>query len=147
MELELRRATSSDIDRLAEMNKQLIEDEGSMNPMNLDELKQRMYEWLHSSYFADLLISDQEVAGYALYTFRANSYDKNIQEVYLRQYFIGRTFRKQGLGLKGIGLLKEQRFKDMDTIEIDVLEANTAGKSFWVSAGFEPYAINMKLKI
>lgn len=41
MNLELRKAVLSDIDILSEMNAQLIEDEGSLNPMDLRELKQR----------------------------------------------------------------------------------------------------------
>ncbi|RXZ81756.1 GNAT family N-acetyltransferase [Paenibacillaceae bacterium] len=147
MELELRKATLSDIEILAEMNRQLIEDEGSMNPMTLDELKQRMYEWLETSYNADFLILNQETAGYALYHFKQNQYEQNIQGVYLRQYFIGRKFRKLGLGLKGIKLLKEHRFKDVNSIEIDVLESNTTGMNFWGRAGFKPYYTNMRMKI
>ncbi|WP_339276768.1 hypothetical protein MKY59_07115 [Paenibacillus sp. FSL W8-0426] len=147
MELELRRASLSDIDLLAEMNKQLIEDEGSMNSMSIDELKNRMSTWIGTSYLADLIIARQETVGYALYSFKQNQYDTNIKEVYLRQYFIVRKFRKLGFGLQGINLLKEQRFNDVDSIEIDVLESNTIGKQFWIKAGFKPSYTSMKMKV
>ncbi len=147
MELELRRAASSDIDILAEMNKQLIEDEGSKNPMNLGELKQRMYDWLETMYHADFLVVNQELAGYALYHFKSTPYDPSKQHVHLRQYFIGSKFRKLGLGRSGLDLLKEHRFKDVETIEIDVLASNSIGKNFWERAGFEAYYINMRTKI
>jgi len=48
--------------------------------------------------------------------------------------------------VQGIALLKELRFKDVATIEIDVLEENRHGKSFWLRAGFEPYACNMRMR-
>lgn len=147
MELKLKRASSIDIDILAQMNKQLIEDEGSLNPMSIFELKQRMDTWLQTDYFADLIIANQKVIGYALYSFKQNQYDKNLKEVYLRQYFIGRKFRKLGLGLQGIKLFKEERFKDVNSIEIDVLESNIIGKNFWIKAGFKPMYTNMKMKI
>lgn len=50
------------------------EDEGSPNPMSLDELEQRMRDWLKSGWHIDLLCIDKDVVGYALYRFRQNEY-------------------------------------------------------------------------
>ncbi|WP_158630037.1 GNAT family N-acetyltransferase [Cohnella sp. AR92] len=146
MSLLLRGVSEDDLDLLAEMNKQLIEDEGSSNPMNRQELKERMREWLRSSWNADLLVLGDEVVGYALYCYKRNQHDPNRREVYLRQYFIKREFRQRGYGLLGIERLRESRFKGIDTIEIEVLDGNSTGKSFWQKAGFLPYSILMKLE-
>jgi hypothetical protein len=70
MVLHLRSAGLDDVRLLAEMNKQLIEDEGSANPMNLEQLEARMHEWLSEDRCADLIVNDeQNVVGYALYQF------------------------------------------------------------------------------
>ncbi|MCR8656673.1 hypothetical protein [Paenibacillus endoradicis] len=42
MSLNLLRAVDNDLAYLAQMNKSLIDDEGSSNPMTLDELEKRM---------------------------------------------------------------------------------------------------------
>lgn len=86
MKLHLRSAEFKDLELLTEMNKQLIEDEGSSNPMSLAELRQRMKEWLQGSWNTDLIMNNDEVIGYALYCFKENQYDNEIKEVYLRQY-------------------------------------------------------------
>lgn len=46
MTLSLRSATEADVEMLAKMNKQLIEDEGHRNPMTISELAARIREWL-----------------------------------------------------------------------------------------------------
>lgn len=150
MGLQLRSAMLDDLDTLTDMNQQLIEDEGSPNPMSWIELRRRMQAWLQdSSWHADLLVreEDGEIIGYALYHFKKNPYFPIMDEVYLRQYFIKRDYRKQGFGLEGIQRLKESRFVGVDTIEIDVLESNSRGRSFWMKAGFQPYVINMRMQV
>jgi predicted acetyltransferase len=147
MVLHLRSAGSNDVRLLAEMNKQLIEDEGSANPMNLEQLEARMHGWLSEDWRADLIVNDEEnVVGYSLYQFRSTPHFPDRNDVYLRQYFIRRDCRNRGYGLEGISMLRETRFGDVETIEIDVLETNRIGKGFWSKAGFEPYVINMRLK-
>ena len=46
MSLVVRPANEADLLLLAQMNKRLIEDEGSRNPMSLDQLADRMRGWL-----------------------------------------------------------------------------------------------------
>ncbi|XID94830.1 GNAT family N-acetyltransferase [Paenibacillaceae bacterium WGS1546] len=146
MELQLRSAQLPDLDLLAAMNKELIDDEGNLNPMNAAQLTERMREWLVSDWQADLLLDEQEaVIGYALYQFRKHSYFPEMKTVYLRQYFIRREHRRQGYGLKGIELLRKLRFAGVDRIELDVLYANDAATKFWRRAGFDPYAVQMTL--
>ncbi|THF72875.1 GNAT family N-acetyltransferase [Cohnella fermenti] len=147
MDLQLRCAAEADLDLLAEMNKHLIEDEGSTNPMSLAELKTRMLDWLRASWQIDLLVHGSEVVGYVLYFYKNNPYRPHRREAYVRQYFIRREWREKGFGLRGIELLKELRFKNVSAVEIDVLAANSRGRSFWQRAGFVPYAINMKREL
>ncbi len=142
----LRKATEADLPLLARMNRHLIVDEGSPNPMNVQQLEDRMRGWFFSDWHIDLICHDQDVVGYALYQFRKNQYFPDQEEVYLRQYFIKREYRRQGFGQAGIRLLLETRFKPGQTVILDVLERNTAGKQFWRKVGFAPYTTTMTLR-
>ncbi len=58
MTLILRPALLSDLDLLAGMNKRLIEDEESRNPMALAALRERVAGWLGTGeYTVDLFLS------------------------------------------------------------------------------------------
>lgn len=46
MELLIRKAAATDLPQLALMNKELIEDEGGSNPMSIEQLQNRMSNWL-----------------------------------------------------------------------------------------------------
>jgi predicted acetyltransferase len=145
--LILRRATESDIRAVSEMNKQLIIDEGSPNPMTIDELEQRMKDWMLTDWAVDLICDADSIVGYALYQFRTNPYDPQRQEVYLRQYFIQSGYRNRGFGREGIELLLKGRFQEAERVVIDVLEDNLTGKSFWKKTGFSAYYTNMRRTI
>jgi GNAT superfamily N-acetyltransferase len=143
--LVLRSANNSDLDILTQMNRELVEDEGSQNPMKYEELKNRMMNWLMTDWNIDLLTSNDTVVGYALYQYRNNQYNEAEKEVYLRQFFIMRESRNKGYGQLGIELLRERRFNEVKTIIIDVLETNPKGINFWRKCGFLPYSATMKL--
>lgn len=147
MTLTLRGAIESDLPILAQMNKQLIDDEGSLNPMTICELEDRMRGWLLSDWHIDILCMDAEIVGYALYQLRDHTYFKDEREVYVRQFFISSDYRKMGFGREGINLLKETRFPGVNTIIVDVLVNNHRGMSFWQKVGFVPYQTTMKLHI
>lgn len=144
MDLTLRRATEGDLDELAIMNKQLIEDEGSRNPMNREQLADRMRGWHREDWRIDLICLGNAIAGYALYRFEPDPYQEERQDVYLRQYFIKREFRNRGIGRQGIRQLMAERFQGVGNVMIEVLESNPDGKLFWEKAGFQPYSTTMK---
>lgn len=146
LSLRLRSARASDLLILAEMNKQLIEDEKSSNPMGIKELEERMAEFLKNSWEIDLIMKDTEIIGYTLYQFHENQYKRESKQVYIRQYFIVREYRNMGYGIAGIELLKKTRFQDVKRIEIDVLETNPKGQKFWKKVGFKPYYLNMRIE-
>jgi len=56
MSLAVRVAGSDDVRLLAQMNKRLIEDEGSRNPMSTPELEQRMRGWLDHGWNVSLCL-------------------------------------------------------------------------------------------
>ncbi|MBP1994101.1 GNAT family N-acetyltransferase [Paenibacillus eucommiae] len=144
MTLIWRKAAEPDLEVLAAMNKQLIDDEGSRNPMNLDQLRERMRDWMTTDWEIDLLCNSSGIVGYVLYQFRPASNSATRNEAYLRQYFIKRDYRNQGYGKEGIELLLTERLEGIETITIEVLETNPNGMRFWRKAGFLPYSTTMK---
>jgi hypothetical protein len=50
MNLLYRQAAADDAPLLAELNHQLIRDEGHRNPMTVPQLEERMRQWLASEY-------------------------------------------------------------------------------------------------
>ncbi|MGH7994276.1 MAG: GNAT family N-acetyltransferase, partial [Limisphaerales bacterium] len=65
--MTFRRATLNDGAQLAELNHQLIHDEGHRNPMTVPELEQRMKSWLTSEYVAVIFEDAGAIVAYALY--------------------------------------------------------------------------------
>jgi hypothetical protein len=60
-------ASLTDIDTLAVLNKRLIEDEGHSNPMNVEQLAERMSGWLQGEYRGYLAVIADRIAAYCLY--------------------------------------------------------------------------------
>ena len=65
--LKFRNPNPADIKLLAEMNFDLIQDEGHRNKMNVDQLGKRMSDWLLNEYKAVIFHDQNEEIGYALY--------------------------------------------------------------------------------
>src|SRR6188474_3079964 len=91
MAIEFRFATLRDSGLLAELNRQLIQDEGHRSRMTVAELESRMRGWLAGDYRAVIGEVDGEVATYALFS-------EQPDEVYLRQLFVVGLRRRQGIG-------------------------------------------------
>lgn len=144
MPCAVRAATLEDVPLLAEMNARLIEDEGSRNPMGVDQLRERMAGWLRAGWCADLILRDEDgVVGYALYQIRADEYFPDRQFVHLRQFFLDRPHRGRGLGSGALRLLRGTRFPAGAYVRIDVLVCNPRGRRFWEKNGFGEYATTM----
>jgi GNAT superfamily N-acetyltransferase len=143
--LTLRRATINDISLLAQMNKHLIEDEGSTNPMSLIQLESRLRMWLNAEWRSELFLHDSVVVGYAIYRLQRNEFD-NRETVYIRHYFIERDYRRLGYGGEGLNKLKEECFPKDVTVYLEVLIHNSRGREFWQAMGFEEYSVTMRLE-
>jgi RimJ/RimL family protein N-acetyltransferase len=133
--VDIKECNFEDITILAEMNKQLIEDEKANNPMGITELKNRMNGFLNNGYKAFKFIMENEIIGYALC-------DITKEPIYLRQFFIKREIRRKHYGKESFNkLLKKLRIKE---IEIDVYKWNEVGTRFWESLGFREQWKRMK---
>jgi RimJ/RimL family protein N-acetyltransferase len=130
--------TNKDVELLANMNKQLIEDEKANNLMDISQLENRMKGFLNNGYKAFFFINDKKIIGYALC-------DMTKEPIYLRQFFINREERRKHYGKNAFNKLLEKL--EVDKIEIDVLKWNEAGIKFWEKIGFKEQSKRMKYKI
>src|ERR1035437_3010549 len=112
--MTFRAATLDDFPRLAEFNHQLIRDEGHRNRMTVPELEQRMQGWLASEYAAMLFESEGEVVAYALYR-------EQTEEIYLRQLFVARNQRRQGIGRQAVEILRTKAWPTKKRLTVEVL--------------------------
>ncbi|MGA2750591.1 MAG: GNAT family N-acetyltransferase [Verrucomicrobiota bacterium] len=136
--LPWRMATRRDCRTLAEMNHQLIADEGHRNPMSVPELESRLRSWLEEGYEAVLFHRDAEVAAYALY--RAQS-----DEIYLRHFFVARHLRRRGIGRQAFALLRDKIWPKGQRLTVSVLTHNEAGLKFWRALGYKDYCLTLEI--
>ncbi len=134
-EMEIRSATAQDIDRLGEMNKRLIEDEGHSNPMSVSALTERMRTWLSADYRAYLVWNDSEAVACALYREEEQAY-------YLRQLFVERDYRRRGIAKALLDWLFERCWGDK-TVRLEVLAHNGIAIAFYRAYGFSVRALEM----
>ncbi len=121
---------------LAEMNHQLIRDEGHRNPMTVPELAERMRGWLSDgSYRAILFEENHEPIAYALFRAEPDA------SIHLRQFFVSRDHRRRGVGSRAVATLFREVFPADARVTLDVLAHNDAGASFWAAAGFRRYSV------
>lgn len=147
MELTYRYATGEDIGALGAMNRQLADDEGSRNPMSVEALTARMEKWLSEGWQAVLFLANHQTIGYALFKLGHDYYDPAIPDVYVRQFFIARDRRRQGIGRQAFRLLTKACFPAGSHIYLDVLATNPRGQQFWAALGFQAYSHAMRLDI
>lgn len=131
----IKKCTLEDISRLAVMNKQLIEDEKSDNPMSIQELEERMTGFLDTEYDAYFFMVDEDVVGYALVK-------NSCRPLYLRQFLIDRKYRKHHYGTEAFNSLIQ--YLEVKSIDIEVLSWNAAGNRFWESCGFKDISRYMR---
>jgi ribosomal protein S18 acetylase RimI-like enzyme len=136
--MKWRLATKRDCKILAEMNHQLIADEGHRNPMSVTELEGRMRNWLEEDYEVILFEDRGEAAAYALYRIQTG-------EVYLRHFFVVRHRRRQGLGRLAMGMLLNDIWPKAQRLTVSVLTHNEAAVKFWRSLGYRDYCLTMEM--
>jgi predicted acetyltransferase len=136
--MKFRRATSNDCALLAELNHQLIRDEGHRNKMTVSELELRMTDWLASEYAGVIFEAGGEAVAYALFR-------EEPEKVYLRQFFVVRHRRRQGIGRAAFALLRSQIWPANKRLTVDVLAQNTAAIAFWRSLGYQDYSLTLEM--
>lgn len=124
------RATSEDAERLAELNGVLLEEERYDRSFTVNELRDRMREFLdrESVYDAYFITDEGSVAGYALANREANP-------VYIRQFYIDPAFRRRGLGRQAVNELLE--LYGTKVLDVEVMAWNALGMRFWEALGFK----------
>lgn len=136
--MSISKCTLADCGRLAVLNKQLIEDEGHDNPMDVAQLAERMAGFIageYDAYFFRDAGAEGKVLGYALVR-------HTVAPKYLRHFFICREYRRRGYGRRFFHELLAEL--DETSIDIEVLTANEAGVQFWHSLGFVPRSLYMR---
>jgi predicted acetyltransferase len=136
--MTFRSTTLDDCLGLSELNHQLIRDEGHRNPMTVPELEQRMRGWLSGDYRAIIYEDGGEVVAYALFREQA-------EEIYLRQLFVVRQRRSQGIGRQAVEILRSQIWPKTKRLTVDVLVGNKRAISFWRSVGYADYALSLEI--
>lgn len=137
MKLSWYDATDSDIYLLAEWNFQLIRDERHGNAMTLEQLLDRMRKWLKGEYRA-VIFSDTEPVAYALFK-------SEVELIHLRQFFIRRDRRREGIGRSAIEILRHEIWPSGVRLTVDVLCRNEGGIAFWRSVGYRDYCLTLEI--
>ncbi len=135
--MEIKKCTLNDVSQLALLNKQLIEDEKSNNPMSVKELEERMIGFLKSEYDAYFFLIEKTVVGYALVKHTCTP-------LYLRQFLIAREYRKKHYGTEAFQSLLI--YLNVKTVDIEVLPWNERGIRFWESCGFKEISRYMRFE-
>ena len=136
--ITFRFAAVGDCARLAEWNHQLIRDEGHRNPMTVTQLEKRMRGWLKKEYRAVIF---EEKGGWVAYAL----YREEAQEIYLRQLFVARERRREGIGKRAAGILREKIWPKNKRLTLEVLAANAAGLAFWRAEGYADYSLMLEI--
>lgn len=145
MAVVVRQATGRDVPLQAQTNDRLVADQGSLNPFSMAELEQRFAEWLQTgTWQVDVFFEREQVIGYAVYQQRGDYYYPDQKVVYVRQFYIEREYRGQGLGRAAFHALSHHRFPEGCPVALDVVATNPAGQQFWSRLGFSPYFMAMK---
>ncbi len=133
-----RLATLADSHLLAELNHQLIRDEGHRNRMTVPELEQRMSRWLAVEYNAVLFEDGGEVVAYALFCEEAG-------EIFLRQFLVARDRRRRGIGRQAVRILHSDIWPKNKRLTVSVLVANRGGVEFWRKLGYRDYCLTLEI--
>jgi GNAT superfamily N-acetyltransferase len=136
--MRFRVAADADVTLLAELNSQLIADEGHRNAMTPPELEERMRGWLRGTYRAIIFELAGQPVAYALYR-------DDPDGIYLRQFFVARSQRGAGIGRRAIELLRAEIWPPGCRVTVEVLAANRRGHAFWTAVGFRDYAVTLEL--
>jgi len=106
--------------------------------MTVAELEQRMRGWLADDYRAVLYEEGGEVVAYALFR-------EQPEEIYLRQLFVARHRRSQGIGRRAVEILRSQVWPKTKRLTVDVLVANKRGVAFWREVGYTDYCLSLEI--
>ena len=134
--MEIVRAKTADANILAKLNKLLIEDERHPSSMTIDQLTQRMKEWLENGYIGYLVKQHGCIVAYCLYRDEGNHY-------YMRQLYVKNEHRRRGFATRLLNWLYENAWTDKK-VRLDVLAHNEEAVSFYKRYGFRVGVLRME---
>ena len=106
--------------------------------MTLPQLWERMKGWLEGEYKAVIFEIGSDPVAYALYK-------ESATEIYLRQLFVKRGDRRQGIGREAVGILRKQVWPLGKRLTVEVLTANVPAVAFWRSVGYTDYCLTLEI--
>ncbi len=140
--MQYRIATWDDVPMLSVMNRQLVEDEGHRNRSKSDDwFAERMRGFLNGEYRAVLFELEGDAVAYALYTKHRDDKDS----IYLKQLFVDRTRRRQGIGREAIRILREEIWPAGKRLSVGVLVDNHAARAFYAAMGYREYSLELEI--
>ena len=135
-------ATLEEIPLLAQMNRQLVEDEQHRHRLMSNQwLEERMRQLMAAGYEAALFEIEGRFVAYALYRQHPDHEDS----LYLRHFWVDRSLRRQGVGRAAMRILKNVIWPAEKRITVEVLIDNETARSFFQAAGFKPYSLELEL--
>jgi ribosomal-protein-alanine N-acetyltransferase len=134
--MTIRKAEASEFAKLAELNKKLIEDEQHPNPMNVQQLAERMRDWLQGEYSCYVAEEDEETIAYCLFRDDGECY-------YLRQLFVERDHRRRGIATAFLDWMYNHVWIDKK-VRLDVLSHNQEAIAFYKAYGFRVGCLRME---
>jgi len=97
-----------------------------------------MRNWLQTEYQAIIFEHDDRPVAYALYRQEGDG-------IHLRQFFVDRQQRRQGLGRQALQLLLSEVWPLEARVTLEVLVNNRSGQEFWKALGFREYALTLEM--
>jgi predicted acetyltransferase len=134
LNMDIKKFEKDDIKLIAEMTKELFEDEPSDTILSIEQYVNRLQNYIKAGSQVFLFIEDK-IIGYALVNLVRTPY-------YLIDFFICRNHRRCGKGTLAFNKLMDEL--DTKNIDLDVFCWNDRGRSFWESLGFKERAIIMR---
>jgi GNAT superfamily N-acetyltransferase len=131
--------TAGDIAGIAELNRQLQQDEGAA-VMNAHDLAIRLAKWLETDYRGVVFEREAQRVAYALFR-DTDPFAEGDDGIFLRQFFVVATERRKGIGRAAFPLLLNAVWPPDKRIFLEALSSNPAGHAFWQSVGFKPHSV------
>ena len=141
--MKYRFATLADIPILAGMNLRLTEDENHRNRFKPEQwFKNRMEQFIDNDYKAVLFEKEGKIVAYALY----RNHPDHDDTIYLRQIFVERESRREGIGREVMIILKTNIWPNEKRLTVEVLSHNEVARKFFQSVGYKEYCIELEIK-
>ena len=134
--LTVAEAGSERVAELAELNRQLRDDEGYPDPMTPAQLVERMTNWLQDGYRCYLALQDGHTVGYCMFREAPRYY-------YLRHLFVARDHRRRGIATALLDGMYAHVWSGKP-VRLDVFSHNAPAVAFYRAYGFHIAVLRME---